>query len=133
MSFVRILLLMSLLILPGTRASAQQFSREKFLDSAMTQDEYIRLNLAKFITPEYVERHDRMRLIQRTGYASVKSEFLRHDAFSAIVDYIRMRLHSEYSQNTSAVTYPSQTHVLFGLPIDYSYPDDPWKRESWER
>jgi len=124
---------MSLLILPGTRTPAQEFSTGKFLDTAMTQGEYIKLNLAKFITPEYVERFDRVRLIQRTGYASVMSEFVRHDAFGAIVDYIRMRLHSEYSLNTSEVTYPSQTQVLFVLPIEYSYPADPWKRETWER
>jgi hypothetical protein len=124
---------MSLLLLAGTRTSAQQFQTGKFLDTSITAEEYVKRNLGKFVTPEYVKRFNRMRLIQRTGYASVMSEFLRHDALGAVVDYVRMRLHFEYSQNTSAVTNPGETHYLLGLPIDYSYPDDPWKRESWER
>jgi len=129
----RLFPLIIILLLPGGRTAAQQFPLGKFLDTALTQDEYIKRNLGNFITPEYVKRFNRLRYIQRTGYASVMSEFLRHDAFQAVVDYIRMRLHFDYSQNFSAVTYPSQTHPMFVLPIDYSYPYDPWKRESWER
>lgn len=124
---------MGILLQAGTQTSAQQFSPGKFIDTAMTREEYIKRNLGKFITPEYVKRFNRMRLIQRTGYASVMSEFVRHDALGAVVDYVRMRLHFEYSQNTSAVTHPSETHYVLGLPIDYSYPDDPWRKESWER
>ena len=114
----------------------------------------------RLTTPEVYERLVVRRSVQRRGYAFVLRETVTHDAFGALLAYIRLMLHIEYWLPHNMLTYyPPRTHTpspssfldttrdqrprfpIFsyhsspeGYPLteDWTFPADPWKRKAGE-
>jgi hypothetical protein len=109
-------------------------------------------------TPELEEKKQQLLSHQRRGYASTLTEIICGDGLAALVSYLRMRLQIEYSISHELVLVdlssrheqPTQTdsislhlrskptiilptrprqRMMIGLDIDWSFPEDPWKRE----
>jgi hypothetical protein len=115
-------------------------------------------SLAHLSTPKLEERKHLLRSFQRRGYSNLVAEVLRSDGFTALTSFLRTRLQIEYSMSHELVLVdfsarheqPTQTdsisHLLrskptillptrprepmmIGLDIEWSFPEDPWKRE----
>ena len=117
----------------ATLMKCQTFSIEAFVDTAMTQSQYILRNLDKYVTAEYRHRHEILRMYQRDGYSNIVMQFLDRDILSALIDCARMKLHVAYSINRGPIFYPSQTVAWFQLPFDWSFPEDPWQKPWWSK
>jgi hypothetical protein len=99
-------------------------------------------------TPELERRIAARRAVQRSGYCTTLAAVIRHNALDALLSYIRMRLHLDFSlPHDQLFAYiPSQYKVgptpgippVVGVPNamtvvplyeDRSFPPDPWKKE----
>ncbi len=127
-SFAIILLLLSSSVL-----YAQEFSIEAFVDTAKTRGQYIEQHLDKYVTPEYLRRHDLLRTYQKDGYSNILMGVLDRDLVHALIDYLNMSLRIDYSMNHGPISYPSQTEIWFWLPFYWKFPVDPWKKEWWRK
>jgi hypothetical protein len=114
--------------------------------------------LAHFSPPKLIERRHLLRSHQQRGYASALLSVLDGDAFLGLLSYVRTRLQIEYSlphdgiavdigaqpltreqsQALSSLTHTKFTIKLPEVPngpatiildIDWSFPDDPWKKD----
>jgi hypothetical protein len=112
--------------------------------------------LTHLSTPKLEERKRLLRSFQRRGYSSTLAEVIRNDGFTALASFLRTRLQIEYSIPHEPVmvdisarqelppdslsllprskptimlpTRPNQS-MRIGLDLDWTFPDDPWKRE----
>lgn len=106
-------------------------------------------------TPELEERKRWLRTLQQSGYARILTEVIRNDGLMALMAYLKTRLRIEYSishepvyvdiaarpetkqdslfvrRRPSVMRFFSKPIApsMFGLNIDWRFPDDPWRRE----
>ncbi len=99
-------------------------------------------------TAELERRVAARKAVQRSGYCTTLAAVIRHNGLDALLSYIRMRLHLDFSlPHDQLFAYiPSQYKVeptpgvppVVGAPNamtvvplyeDRSFPPDPWKRE----
>ena len=114
--------------------------------------------LAHYANPKLQERKELLRSYQQTGYANVLMLVLDGDGFGALISYIRTRLQIDFSLPHDLITvditslppsHPQTDHTPFaprtefriilpqvptqrtriGLDIDWTFPEDPWKRD----
>jgi hypothetical protein len=117
--------------------------------SADTSGASFRRQRAAFSTPKLEQRNAARLSLQRRGYVSVLEGVLRDDPVDAILCYIRMRLHLEFSlPHDMLVEYepivrPPKRHdgvpdfFTYGdqwfsvpLPEDWTFPEDPWRKQK---
>ena len=99
-------------------------------------------------TPELEQRMEARRRIQKSGYCHTLAAVVGRDGLGALLSYIRMRLHLEFTlPNDQLYAYfpnPIKEERIPGVPgfttfgspwivvpleEDRTIPDDPWKRE----
>ena len=122
-----------LITLSFTSSKSQTFSPGAFTDTAMTPWQNVERNLGKYITPEYRERLRVLRSYQRNGYTNMLMRILDRDLLHALIDLVRMSCEIDYAANHGPIFYPSQTVPWFEVPFDWRFPQDPWKKESWNK
>jgi|GEM_PF-2242665 len=110
-------------------AHSQTQAPEFLSDSSITPYQYLIKNIDKFATAEYYQRKQALRTFQQRGYAEVLINTLEQDGLSAVISYLKMVLQIEYSLNHAPIFYVTKARELVELPIDYDFPDDPWRKE----
>jgi hypothetical protein len=90
--------------------------------------------LTKISTPAYEHRRQILKELQRRGYANVLMDVVTFDGLSAFATYLKIKLQIEYSLlHTTLFAYFLVPHtgkqVAIPLPEDWSFPEDPWKKE----
>jgi hypothetical protein len=138
-----------LLLSAAAPAAGSSSSARAQAGSADTSGASFRRQAAAFSTPKLEQRNAARLFIQRRGYVSVLEGVLRDDPIDAILCYIRMRLHLEFSlphdvlveyepivrppKRSDGVpdffTYGDQW-LAVPLPEDWTFPDDPWRKEK---
>jgi hypothetical protein len=86
-----------LLISAAAPAAGSSSSARAQVGSADTSGASFRRQRAAFSTPKLDQRNAARLFLQRRGYVSVLEGVLRDDPIDAILCYIRMRLHLEFS------------------------------------
>ena len=86
-----------LLISAAAPAAGSSSSARAQVGSADTSGASFRRQRAAFSTPKLEQRNAARLFLQRRGYVSVLEGVLRDDPIDAILCYIRMRLHLEFS------------------------------------
>jgi hypothetical protein len=115
----------------GSSAQEQQPIRGTLPDSAPGLMEYVLTHVDRFAPPEYYARKRTIRQYQRRAYAEVLLDVTCQDGLMAVLDYIKLLLQTAYSLNHTPVTFMSESKECIELPIDWSFPADPWGKESW--
>lgn len=91
------------------------------------------ISVSKLTSPELEERKRIRREMQRSCYANVLSDVLAHDALSALISYVKVKLQIEYSiSHRPILLFARQGDGRmepFVLSDDWTFPEDPWKKE----
>jgi hypothetical protein len=151
-TFLR-LLMMSVLLGSLCRSLEQTPTERENVDSL--QQEFLHA-FSRLTTPKLEEKKQLLLSHQRRGYANTLAEVICGDGFTALVSYLRARLQIEYSmshelvmvdisarhtqppdslsllpRNKPTIILPTRPRqpMMIGLDIDWSFPEDPWKRE----
>lgn len=95
-------------------------------DSSAPISAYILEHIDEVATPEFRRRKAERRGFQRAGYAHVLHDALSLDAAGALVAFFRMRLQLEYSLPQNTIYLRDDAGVLWPLPEDRAFPEDPW-------
>jgi hypothetical protein len=95
----------------------------------------LNLEIAKLTSPALEQRKRIRRDMQRSGYATVLSDVLAADSFSAIIAFIRMKLQIEYSISHRPVSLRIKVErgegKVWSIPLsdDWSFPENPWEKQ----
>jgi hypothetical protein len=130
-SLVTALTLMTLSNLSETKSQSASIATQN-LDSLARR---YNIELSKITSPALEERKRVRMAMQRAGYSNVLKDDLDADGFSALVSFIKTKLHIEYSISHR----PFVLHIpiqggegrTFDLVLhdDWTFPVDPWKKE----
>ena len=111
--------------------------------------------LSQATTPQLEERKRQLRTLQQSGYTRILTEVIRNDGLMGLMAYLKTRLQIEYSishepvyvdiaarpetsqdslfvqRRPSVMRFFSKpiAPALYGLNIDYRFPEDPWRHE----
>jgi hypothetical protein len=122
--------LVSLLLLLSSPAVSQEISTGEIIEHGVDPGAFIYQHLDKFGCQEYFDRHEVLRSCQRRGYAEILLHLCSDDPLSAIIDYVRLQLQIDYSLNHSLIRCIYQDGSSLTLTLNWSYPADPWRRDS---
>jgi len=105
--------------------------------------------------PQLEDRKRQLRMLQQNGYARILTQVIRDDGLMGLMAYLKTRLQIEYSishepvyvdiaarpetpqdslfvrRRPSVMRFFSKPIApsMFGLNIDYRFPEDPWRCE----
>jgi hypothetical protein len=116
-----------------SRFDAHAQSQSRSIQNWDSLAKVLNINISALTTPEFEQRKELRRSIQRKGYSNVLMDVLSHDAVSALVSFVKMRLHIEYSISHRPLSvYARTARGTFAIPLpdDWSFPADPWKKEQ---
>lgn len=89
--------------------------------------------IMRFRAPELERRKEERRVIQRRAYAEALFEVTGGENVLGLLSYLKGLLQLRYwlNQPTLYITPPNPRFGIRGVPIpeDWSWPEDPWKRE----
>jgi hypothetical protein len=151
---IGIVVVVTCLTICATSVALGQPRREKGRSDTVVSTSLFPL-LSHTTTPQLEERKRQLRMLQQNGYARILTEVIRNDGLMALMVYLKTRLQIEYSISHEPVYVdiaarpetpqdslfvrrrPSMMRffskpiapAMFGLNIDYRFPEDPWRRE----
>ena len=131
---LRLTILLFLVFFAGSsRAFAQSPGEESLTDSLTTVYEYTMKHLAEMTPRELKHQKQIRREFQRRGYSNILLDVINQDGLSALLSYLRVSLQIEYSllHKTFWIVPPDPRWGIPGIPFpdDWSFPEDPWKKE----
>jgi hypothetical protein len=133
----RFIIVIGILFIFGFRFSNAQtkiedYSAQKWVDSLQTISQYVKEHLAELTPREMKKQTSIRRAFQQRGYTNVLYDVLNQDGLGALISFITLNLHIEYSMPHKVFwIYPADPRSGFpGIPFpdDWSFPSDPWKR-----
>jgi hypothetical protein len=103
------------------------------LDSLQKISDYILLHIDEMAPPGYKKQKEIRRTFQQKGYTNILYNVLNQDGLSALISFLKVSLHIEYSMNhkTYWIFPPIPRNGDPGIPFpdDWSFPPDPWRRK----
>jgi len=118
---------------PSPRAPYQERFRRPdllsdpvLLDTSADLGTYIAAHIDEFATPEFYERKEARRQLQRAGYTTILHDVLALDPVGALFSFFRTRLQIEYSLPHNTIYFRTVSGGLIPLPEDWTFPADPW-------
>lgn len=112
---------------PGQRSGTVWF------DSLKPWSDYVLEHLEKMTPRDLVRQMQVRNRYQRHDYPGILYDALREDGLSALLSYLKLRLHVAYSMPHKKYwiiePYPGFEGIPY--PDEWNTPADPWKREWW--
>jgi hypothetical protein len=103
------------------------------LDSLQKISDYILLHIDEMAPPGYKKQKEIRRNFQQKGYTNILYDVLNQDGLSALISFLKVNLHIEYSMNhkTYWIFPPIPRNGDPGIPFpdDWSFPPDPWRKK----
>ncbi|MGA2624566.1 MAG: hypothetical protein ABSF91_11975 [Bacteroidota bacterium] len=111
--------------------SAQRPTSKSWTDSLVRlYEDYIPRLLSRAYIPAREHRSYILRDCQRRGYSNMLMDITQRDGFGALLSYLKLKLQLDYSIDRSPIVYRMRGGPQLIVPLDWSFPVDPWKRNE---
>ncbi|MBX2992505.1 MAG: hypothetical protein KF749_15235 [Bacteroidetes bacterium] len=93
------------------------------------------IQISELTSPQLEERKRIRREMQQKGYAIVLTDVLAGDGVNAIISYLKTKLQIEFAIShqplSLRITIDRGEGKVWDIPLpdDWTFPDDPWKKE----
>ena len=126
--------LLVMIVIQGTKMCAQRSettAHTPTLDSVMKE---FRWHPPKYFKEILMERKSARQRLQRSSYAHVLNDVVRHDGIGALFSYLRMSIQLEFSLDHGFLFWIVPPNPELGVPgiafqEDLSFPSDPWQSQ----
>jgi hypothetical protein len=102
-----------------------------FVDTALTESQYILSHLAEMSPRGYKEQLQTCNDFQRSGYANIAFEIDGGDGLLAFCQLLKTNLEIAFGMFHVDYAIRLSEEKKIPLPNNWDFPADPWKREWW--
>lgn len=111
--------------------SAQRPTSKGWTDSlAKLYADYLPKLLSRLYVPAREYRTYVLLDCQRRGYSNVLMDITERDGFGALLSFFKLKLQLDYSIDRSPIIYRIRGGPVEVVPMDWSFPVDPWRRNE---